>query len=169
TCDAMAEKLSLPIYGCRANVLLGERAFFQKRDDEARSAFRRARELASDVDHLGGALASIWQYRLGDAPLHNLPDTIEGLGLPELSTALLLSRCQRARTEGDEAAAEQFAMQALSIVQVAVLPLPQHLRALCLAGREAAARTLARSIAERMPDRRSRKRFLAQWERGARS
>lgn len=169
TCDAMAEKLSLPIYGCRANVLLGERAFFQKRDDEARTAFRRARELASDVDHLGGALASIWQYRLGDAPLHNLPDTIEGLGLPELSTALLLSRCQRARTEGDEAAAEQFAMQALSIVQVAVLPLPQHLRALCLAGREAAARTLARSIAERMPDRRSRKRFLAQWERGARS
>ena len=168
-CAQMAESLSLPVYGSRAHVFLGERAFFQKRDEEAREEFLRARELASGgVDHLGGALAAIWLYRLGSEPLGDLPERIPAFGLPELSTALLLSRCQRARADGEELAAARHGEAALECAQRTMLPLPQHLRALSQAGREVTARSLVRTIAERMPDRRSRKRFLSLWERGAR-
>jgi hypothetical protein len=41
-------------------------------------------------------------------------------------------------------------------------------RILNLAGRQATARTLVRGIAERIPERDTRRRFLAVWERNVR-
>jgi hypothetical protein len=164
----IAQRLSLPAYGARAQVFLGERAFFLRHDDEARSAFLAARALAQDgVDRLGDALAAIWLYRLG-GELGDLPAQTEALGLPELSVALLLARSARAADDGDDGAARAFGDSAVEIAERAVLPLPQHLRALAQGGRDVSVRALVRGIVDRLPDRRTRKRFLALWEHGAR-
>lgn len=165
---AEAERLSLPGYGARACLFLGERAFWRGRDDEATDWFLRCGELAAaSGDRLGGAMAAIHAYRLGSGPRPELA-AIEELGLPELLLALHLAVAGRSRLVGDAVAADAATAAALALVRTADLPLPLHLRALVLADRPASARTLLRGIAERIPSRTSRRRFLREWERGVR-
>lgn len=163
-----AEKLSLSAYAARARLFLGERAFYAGEDEEARSEFVAARELAQrGRDPLGHALASIHLLRLGDDD-EALPAAVEALGLPQLQTALLLAQCARANERGDVAAARECAQRALDLCNHADVPLALHLRALQAAHLEASARALVRSIATRFRDRRTQRRFLATWEPGAR-
>jgi len=48
------------------------------------------------------------------------------------------------------------------------LPFSLQLRALILLDRPASGRSLVRAIAERIPNRSARRRFLAEWSSGAR-
>ncbi len=167
-CIQEAERLSLWAYAARARIFLGERAFFDRRDDDARTEFIAARELAQrGRDPLGHALASIHLLRLGaDDP--ELTAAVDNLGLPSLQTAWLLASAYRAEERGDLAARDQCAERALGLCTTADVPLALHLRALALGGLEASARALVRTIAAKFRDRRTQKRFAKTWENGAR-
>lgn len=157
-----AERLALPTYGARAAVFLGERRFWQRRDDRALEAFRTSLRLArAGNDRLGEAMARGYLVRLGDDD-PELPALVAELELPSLRANLLLAEAARRGT--DEAM-----MQALDeLLDNADLPLSLHLRVLTCLNRPASARSLVRSIAERFPHRPMRQRFLAHWTNGTR-
>ncbi len=158
-----ARRLSMPAWSGRAQVFLGERAFRRGRDDEARTAFAEARrdaELAPD--RLGATLAAILAYRLG-GPADGLEDQVAALGVPTLRAAWAVACGARCLETGDREGAEAHAAVALESLAAADLTFPLHMRILHLAGRAATARSLAQGIAERLPDRASRRRFLASW------
>ncbi|MBM4062230.1 MAG: hypothetical protein FJ265_14205 [Planctomycetes bacterium] len=157
-----AERLALPDYAARATLLLGERQFWRRRDDEARQTFARAAALAvAGGDRLGEAMARCYLLRLGadDDGLESLVDALE---LPSVWLNWLLARCATAPLgPADAAAIEDLAANA-------DLPLSLHLRALAALARPASARSIVRGIAERVPNRTARQRFLAEWSNGAR-
>ncbi|MBK8096643.1 MAG: protein kinase [Planctomycetes bacterium] len=163
-----AARLSLLAYGARAWLFLAERAFWRQRDDEARTLLRRAWQLAEDTgDRLGATLARIHLHRLdGDDP--DVATAVAALDLPSLNVAWQVTAAWHARQLGDHEAAGLHTEAAIAPLAATDLPLSLHLRALTLADRLASVRSLVRSIADRFPDRRSRRRFLGEWERGAR-
>ena len=155
-----AERLSLPTYGARASVFLGERQFWRERDDEAMATFHRAVRLAlAGGDRLGEAMARGYLLRLGDED-EALGALVSELELPSLRANWLLARAVR----GDAAPTAELE----EVLATADLPISMHLRALAWLDRPAAARSLVRTIAERFPQRSMRRRFLAQWGAGAR-
>ncbi len=157
-----AERLSLPTYGARASVFLGERQFWRRRDDEAAATFRAAVALArTGNDRLGEAMARAYLVRLGDDD-PALETLVAELELPLLRANLLLARAARG-------AVDRQAMAALAeLIATTSLPLSLQLRALACLDRPASARSLVRTIADRFPQRPGRQRFLAQWTAGAR-
>ena len=159
-----AERLSLPTYGARAAVFLGERLFWRRRDDEAIAALQRAVALArAGNDRLGEALARTYLVRLGVlAHEDGLDAMVAQLELPEIRANLLLARAALGR-------AEPTTTEALNeLLASSVLPLSIELRALQWLDRPAAARALVRSIAEKLPTRTVRQGFLQLWGAGAR-
>lgn len=157
-----AEQLSLPTYGARAAVFLGERRFWQRRDDEARAAFERALALArAGKDRLGEAMARTYLVRLGDDD-PDLPAIVDDLALPSLRANLLLANAAR----GMPTLGLAEALDAL--LAEADLPLSLQLRALLFLDRPASARSLVRTIAERFQHRTTRQRFLQLWTSGIR-
>jgi len=157
-----AERLSLPTYGARAALFLAERMFWRRRDDEALATLRLALRLArAGSDRLGEAMTRCYLLRLG-VPDDELVSLVDELDLPSLRANWLLAMAARDHAlDGTTAELEQ----ALEHVR---LPLSIHLRVLAFLERPVAARTLVRSIAERMPQRALRRRFLAEWSAGAR-
>ena len=157
-----AERLSLPAYGGRAALFLGERQFWRGRDDDAREMFELAQSLAAaGGERLGETMARAYLFGLGDDDA-TLGADVEALALPSVQANWLLARAAR----GELTAIDREVLDAL--VAGANLPLPIHLRALRVAERPASARSLVRTIAQRMPDRRTRRRFLVLWPGGAR-
>jgi hypothetical protein len=157
-----AERLLLPGIGARAAVFLGENAFWQSRDDEARAHFAHAVALATaGGDRLGAAMARSYLVRHGDDD-PELAALVQELDLPSLRATWLLAMAGSNRAVADtEARLEQ-------ILANADLPLALHLRTLHWFERPASARSLVRSIAQRFPQRPMRQRFLARWPHGAR-
>ena len=158
-----ARRLSLPSYGGRAALYLGERMFWRRRDDEARTLFTLAHELAvAGGDSLGEGMSRTYLVRLGleDA---DLPAKLETLDLPSVRVNFLLAEYGEARVLPQDVAASLEAL-----LEEADLALPMHLRVLARLDRPAMARSLVRSVAERMPSRGQRRRFLAEWSKGAR-
>lgn len=159
---AEAERLALPVYGARAALLLGEREFWRRNDDQARQRFVQAAAMAKAAnDRLGEALARSHLVRLyGDDP--ELRELVWQLELPELSANWLLAMAGSERREPDTTA------QIEALLAAADLPLALHLRALNLLDRPASARALVRSVSERFPHRAMRQRFLRFWQGKAR-
>ncbi len=159
---AEAERLSLPVFGARAALFLAERLFWRQRDDQARTLLRLAVDLArTGDDRLGEAMARSYLLRLGDADAV-LPSLVDDLDLPELRVNWLLALAALDRPPADAS------VQLEQLLHDFDLPLSLHLRALAWMARPASARALVRTIAERLPNRSQRRRFLADWERGAR-
>ncbi|MFN7671239.1 MAG: protein kinase domain-containing protein [Planctomycetota bacterium] len=157
-----AERLALPTYGARAAVFLGERAFWQRKDERAVEAFHRAVALArAGGDRLGEAMARGYLVRLGADDPH-LAALVDDLALPSLRANLLLAKA--GRDDADDAMRDELA----AMLAGADLPLSLHLRVLALLDRPASARALVRQIAERFAHRAMRQRFLALWHDGAR-
>ncbi|MBL8722567.1 MAG: serine/threonine protein kinase [Planctomycetes bacterium] len=157
-----AERLSLPAYAGRATLFLAERQFWRRRDDEARHTFARAAAMAhAGGDRLGEAMARAYLLRLG-ANDPDLAALVESLELPSVRCNWILA--QDPSTPLDEARRSELE----ALLAETDLPLSLHLRALERLERPASARSLARTIAERVPSRSSRQRFLATWGRGAR-
>jgi serine/threonine protein kinase len=157
-----AERLSLPAYGARAALFLAERLFWRRRDDQAATLLRLAADLAQNAnDRLGEAMARSYLVRLGDRD-DGLADLVEELDLAELRVNWLLAQVALDRAPQDVAAQLEVWLQESD------LPLSLHLRALASMVRPASARALVRSIAERLPGRSQRRRFLAEWSAGAR-
>ncbi|MCA8978018.1 MAG: hypothetical protein KDC98_25050, partial [Planctomycetes bacterium] len=157
-----AERLSLPAYGGRAALFLGERQYWRHRDDEARLSFREARRLAGAGDErLGETMARAYLFGLG-ADDDGLESAVDELALPAVTANWLLARAAR----GMATAADREILDAL--IENVDLPLAIHLRALLAAQRPASARSLIRTIAQRIPERRARRPFLALWPAGAR-
>ncbi|MCR9247864.1 MAG: protein kinase [bacterium] len=157
-----AERLALPAYGGRAELYLGERQFWRERDADARAHFGRARELAiAGNDRLGEAMARCYLARLG-ADDADLPALVDRLAMPAVQANWLLAGA----AGGALPPAAREMLEALARSQD--LPLFQHLRILLLVERPASARSLVRTIAERIPERRARRRFRRLWPDGAR-
>jgi hypothetical protein len=157
-----AERLTLPTYGARAAIFLGEHAFWRQKDDRAGESFRRALALArAGGDRLGEAMARGYLARLGADDPH-LAAVVDELALPSLRANLLLAKAGRG--EADVALRDELAAMLGSVD----LPLSLHLRVLALLDRPASARALVRQIAERFAHRAMRQRFLALWHDGAR-
>lgn len=161
---ADAERLSQPGYAARAWLFLGERSMRSGRTAEAVAAMQRAAALAHDAgDRLGATLAAIHLHDLGhDAA--EFSAVVEELGLPELQAAWYLAQARDAERRGDVAGRRQRLELALGLTGIADLPLQQHLRILSLTEHHASVRGLLRSIRERIPDRRGRRRFAAEWD-----
>lgn len=157
-----SQALSLPTYGARAALFLGERRFWRRRDADAELMFRLAIELArAGGDRLGEAMARGNLVRLGhDDP--TLSAFVDELALPSLRANLLLALAGRGL------ASEADRHQLADLLDGVDLPLAMHLRALAWLDRPASARALVRSIAVRFPQRSVRQRFLAEWGHGAR-
>ncbi len=157
-----AERLSLPSYGGRATLFLGERQFWRRRETEARETFREAAALSvAGGDRLGEAMARAYLLRLGDED-PELQALVQELELASVRTNWLLARAAHETLPAD-------ALQEVEdLLANADLPFSLHLRALVLLDRPASARSLLRSIAERVPNRTMRRRFLAEWSSGAR-
>jgi hypothetical protein len=154
--------LSLPSYAGRATLFLAERMFWRRRDDEARAAFETARQLSvAGGDRLGEAMARCYLVRLG-ADDDGLGLLVEDLDLPSVRTNWLLARAGRDLAPAD--AADRFE----TLMENADLSLSLLLRAMAWMDRPASARALVRAIAERLQSRSVRRRFLAQWQAGAR-
>lgn len=152
-----AQRLALPVYGGRAALFLGERAFHRGRDEEAAQHFERAQALASSAsDDVGAAAARCHLVRLGrtDASLRG---AIEDLGLPQLQASWLLAEAGCGRASDEEAAALDALLEAVD------LPLSLHLRALTWLDRPASARSLVRAVSQRLPQRSQRQRFRKHW------
>ncbi|MBX3463147.1 MAG: protein kinase [Planctomycetes bacterium] len=157
-----ADRLSLPVFGARAALFLAERLFWRRRDDQARTLLQLAVGLArSGEDRLGQAMARSYLLRLGEAD-DSLGALVEELDLPELRANWLLALAALGRPPADAAA------QLEELLRDFDLPLSLHLRTLAWMARPASARALVRSIAERLPSRGGRRRFLAEWDRDAR-
>jgi tetratricopeptide (TPR) repeat protein len=157
-----AERLALPTYGARAAVFVGERRFWQRRDDDAAAAFRQAVQLSrAGGDRLGEAMARAYLVRLGDDD-DELPALVDELGLPFVRANLLLAQAARGR-------ADATTNQALEdLLDSTNLPFSLHLRALTWLNRPASARALVRTIGERFPHRQQRHRFVSHWTEAAR-
>lgn len=152
-----SERLSLPTYGSRAAVFLGERLFWKRRDDEAIATFRRAVGLArAGNDRLGEAMARTYLARLGDRE-EGLEAMVLELELPEIRANLLLAR---ALTGGDPGPVREVLAE---LVEASNLPLSMQLRALHWLGRDVEARTLVRNVAAKLPQRGLRQSFLSLW------
>jgi tetratricopeptide (TPR) repeat protein len=160
---ADAESLGLFAYAGRAALLLAERQFRRGRDDEAIARCREALAFAhTGDDRFGAAMARCYLVRLGAEPLGDLAGVVDALDLPALRANLALALAGRGEaTPATDAVLEQ-------VLDTADLTLSLHLRALTHLGRPAMARSLVRSIAERIPQRPMRQRFLTQWNRGIR-
>lgn len=159
-----ARRLSLPAYGARAALFLAERLFWRRRDDEAARLFELALDLArAGGDSLGECMVRCYRLRLGHAE-PELGERVLALGMPAVRANFLLAQYADAGTV-PEAAAEALD----ELLAGADLSLPLHLRVLTLLDRPAMARSLVRSIAERLPDRGKRRQFLAEWGSGARA
>ncbi len=157
-----AEQLSLPSYGGRAELYLGERQFWRGRDEDARDHFERACVLAiAGGDRLGEAMSRAYLVRLGDTDTA-LAEVVERLAMPSVAANWLLA----AAGAGEVPAAHREVLEELAASQD--LQLFQHLRILLLSKRPASARSLIRTIAQRIPERRARRRFLALWPKAAR-
>jgi serine/threonine protein kinase len=157
-----AERLSLPAYGARAALFLAERLFWRRRDDQAATLLHLAADLArTGNDRLGEAMARSYLLRLGEADA-GLPALVDELDLPELRANWLLALAARDR------APEHAATELEALMQDSDLPLSLHLRALAWMVRPASARAVVRTIADRLPSRSQRRRFLAEWASGAR-
>ncbi len=158
-----ARRLSLPSYGGRAALYLGERMFWRRRDDEARTLFQLANELAvAGGDSLGEGMARTYLARLG-ASDPGLFERIETLDLPSVRVNFLLAE------HGEAKVLPPTAVEALEALLLDTdLPLPLHLRVLARLDRPAMARSLVRAVADRLPNRGQRRRFLAEWGKGAR-
>ncbi len=167
-CIQEAERLALWAYAARARIFLGETAFREGRDDDARQELRTARELAQRAsDPLGTTLASIHLFRLGETDA-DLQASVEQLGLPSLQAAMYLAQAARSKERGDDDDQALYAKRALDLCASSDLPLGLHLRALAQNGLDASARALVRSIADKFRDRRTQRRFLRTWDRGLR-
>jgi tetratricopeptide (TPR) repeat protein len=152
-----SQRLALPTYGARAAVFLGEKQFWRRRDDEAMAMFQLARQLAvAAADRLGEGMARTYLVRLGEPDL-GIRALVDDLGLPSLHCNLALARAGRGDADADD---RELLAQLLTIAD---LPLSLHLRTLICLDRPASARSLARSIAERLPQRAARQRFLGLW------
>src|SRR5690606_2077709 len=103
---------------------------------------------------LGEGMSRSYLVRLGESD-PDLQANIASLDLPSVRVNYLLAQHGEAQGLPDAAAA---ALETL--LDQADLPLSLHLRALARLDRPAMARSLVRSIAERLPDRRQRRRFL---------
>ena len=157
-----AERLSLPAYAARAALFLGERRFWRGHDDEAREMFTRARRLATTAgERLGETMARAYLHELGAAD-DALAGDVEDLALPAVTATWLLARAAR----NEATASDREILDTL--VDEVDLPLSLHLRALRHGNRSASARALVRVIADRIPQRRARRRFLTLWPAGAR-
>ena len=157
-----AERLSLPAYGGRAALFLAERLFWRRRDEQATTLLRLAVDLArGGTDRLGEALARSYLLRLGTDD-DGLAALVDDLDLPELRANWLLALAAQGREPADATAELE------ALLRDSDLPLSLHLRALAWMDRPASARALVRSIADRLPSRSQRRRFLADWEPGAR-
>lgn len=157
-----AERLSLPAYGARAALFLAERSFLRRRDDQASTLLQLAVDLArTAADRLGEAMARSYLLRLGESDAE-LAAMVDELDLPELRANWLLAQAALDREP------EHAATQLEELMRESDLPLSLHLRALAWMVRPASARALVRSIADRLPSRSQRRRFLAQWATGAR-
>jgi hypothetical protein len=157
-----AERLSLPSYAGRATMFLGERLFWRRRHDEARETFGAARRLSvAGGDRLGEAMARSYLLSLGDDD-DSLGGLVEQLDLPGLRLNWLLALASRQLAPANTAASLEALMAGSD------LPLSFVVRALTWMDRPASARALVRNIAERLPGRSARRRFLAQWQDGAR-
>ena len=153
-----AQRLALPVYGARAALFLGERAFLRDRDDEARRHFSAAVVMSDSADdRLAAALARSHLVRLGERD-EDLIDLINDLDLPELHATWLLATAAAGAPVTDAAA------QLDQLLKNADLPLALHLRALAWLDRPASARSLVRRISERFDQRAQRKRFRQQWQ-----
>ena len=153
-----AQRLALPVYGARAALFLGERAFLRDRDDEARRHFSAAVVMSGSADdRLAAALARSHLVRLGERD-EDLIDLINDLDLPELHATWLLATAAAGAPVTDAAA------QLDQLLKNADLPLALHLRALAWLDRPASARSLVRRISERFDQRAQRKRFRQQWQ-----
>ena len=157
-----AEQLALPVYGARAALLLGDRNFWRGDEPKAKKRYLQAVNLArQSSDRLGEAVARSHLIRLGDED-PELADVVEELDLPELRASWLLAMSG----SGNELPDTHRLLDAL--LTDVDLPLPLHLRALRLLDRPASARSLVRSISERLPQRSLRQRFLGFWDGKAR-
>lgn len=157
-----AARLSLPAFGARAALFQGERQFWRRRDEEAKTTFREALWLArAGGDKLGEAMTRAYLLRLGDDD-PELGALVDELDLGSVRVNWLLARNARGKLDATELAAVE------ELVANVDLPLSLHLRALALLDRPATARSIVRNIGERMPGRQSRRRFLAEWEKGGR-
>ena len=153
-----SQRLALPVYGARAALFLGERAFLRDRDDEARRHFSAAVVMSDSADdRLAAALARSHLVRLGERD-EDLIDLINDLDLPELHATWLLATAAAGAPVTDAAA------QLDQLLKNADLPLALHLRALAWLDRPASARSLVRRISERFDQRAQRKRFRQQWQ-----
>ncbi|MGC6488941.1 MAG: hypothetical protein ACON4Z_14935, partial [Planctomycetota bacterium] len=152
-----AQRLALPVYGGRAALFLGERAFLRGRDDEATQHLEVAEALARRAaDEVGAAAARCYLVRLGreDAALR---ETIDALGLPQLQVSWLLAEAGRGRAPADAAETLDALLAAID------LPLSLHLRALTWLDRPASARSLVNSVSQRLGQRSQRQRFRKHW------
>ncbi|MFK7742716.1 MAG: protein kinase [Planctomycetota bacterium] len=150
-----AEELSLPVYGARASLFLGERALWRGREDEANDLLLRAIDLAqAGGDRLGEAIARAHRIRLGGP---DVLDFVQELDLPQLRGVWLLARSHVGRPLPDAHA------QLEGLLKNADLPLPLHLRALLELERPASARSLVRAVSERFAQRGMQKRFRSHW------
>jgi hypothetical protein len=157
-----AEQLALPVYGARAALLLGDRNFWRGDEPQAKKRYQQAVNLArQSSDRLGEAVARSHLIRLGDED-PELAEVVEELDLPELRASWLLAMSG----SGNELPDTHRLLDAL--LADVDLPLPLHLRALRLLDRPASARSLVRSISERLPQRSLRQRFLGFWDGKAR-
>ena len=157
-----AERLSMPTYGARASVFLGERHFWRQRDAEAIRSFHTAVTLArAGRDRIGEAMARTYLVRLDQDDGEGLEALLEDLTLPSLRANLVLARAAR----GEAIDARESLTE---LISGSDLPLSIHLRVLAWLDRPATARSLVRLIAERFPQRALRQRFLQQWGSGAR-
>lgn len=162
--DAIDEsvRLSLPTYGARAALFLAERMFWRRRDDDAKATLEQALDLArAGGDRLGEAMARGYLLRLG-ATDDTLEALVDELDMPSLRANWLLALAAR------DLAPDSTAAQLDQLMEYSDLPLAMHLRVLAWLERPASARSLVRSIGERLPNRVVRRRFLAEWSAGAR-
>ena len=118
---------------------------------------------AVQVDEATGpSREALWQ--LG-ADVPDPEGAVDELGLPSLAAAYRLAAATRATAAGDTDAARRSATSAVELCETADIPLPLHVQALVVAALPVRARTLVRSVADRLPDRRTRRRFARAWER----
>ncbi len=113
------------------------------------------------MDRLGEAMTRCYLLRLGESD-DGLRDLVDELDMPSLRANWLLAMAAHDRAPDPTRSELEQSIEHVS------LPFSIHLRVLAYLERPVAARTLVRSVAERIPQRALRRRFLAEWSSGAR-